>query len=654
MADSYEGLMAAVLQAPREDAPRLRLADWLTARGDPRGEFIRVQVELARLDPATDEADRLARRERELLFRHEVEWIGPLAGWLAGWTFRRGFIEEATVNADTLVAHAEDIFRFTPIESLRIHEAGAVSDDLANCRHLARVSRLRFGSDDGDGEPLGDDGVAALARSPHLTRLEELTLGMEQTGASGLEALAEASWVKSLRSFGLTMTEVGDEALSRFLAAAPLTRLEVLNLDGTGAGAETTKTLAQSAAFGELRELILRSNEMGGAGLAALAATTRLPRLTVLDICGISLEAGDLKPLHGSPLLARLTGLEMYDNLGLEASDLGEFLASPSFPALTGLALGSVGFGDEGADIVARAAVLRGLKRLEFRSSKLSGAGVEALARSPHLTNLEALDLFSNKGASAAARAVASSPTLAGLRKLVMSNNEIADDGAQALAESPHLSGLRSLSLRANRLTANGVAALARSAHLGRLRSLDLSFMSLTDDAALALANSAPLANLASLVLPNNKIGGPGRGRWPRRRAWPSFRNWTCAATPWMPTARQRCVRSSAGASISAVDSAATRRGKHADEPGTRVGGDPGSAGPAVRRARAVALRNGAALLGGWARPARRHQRIPQRPAGSLAFHYLRLQRAVWQGQLRPGGKRLGLRAELSYMAAGR
>ena len=34
---------------PEEDAPRLALADWLQERGDPRGEFIRAQVEATRL-----------------------------------------------------------------------------------------------------------------------------------------------------------------------------------------------------------------------------------------------------------------------------------------------------------------------------------------------------------------------------------------------------------------------------------------------------------------------------------------------------------------------------------------------------------------------------------------------------------------------------
>ena len=79
MTDSFDQLMAAVLQAPREDAPRLGLADWLIARDDPRGEFIRAQIERAWLSRDAVEADRLARRERELLGRHEAEWVGPLA-----------------------------------------------------------------------------------------------------------------------------------------------------------------------------------------------------------------------------------------------------------------------------------------------------------------------------------------------------------------------------------------------------------------------------------------------------------------------------------------------------------------------------------------------------------------------------------------------
>jgi uncharacterized protein (TIGR02996 family) len=45
-----DALLAAVLDAPDDDAPRLVYADWLEEHGQPeRAEFIRAQVERARL-----------------------------------------------------------------------------------------------------------------------------------------------------------------------------------------------------------------------------------------------------------------------------------------------------------------------------------------------------------------------------------------------------------------------------------------------------------------------------------------------------------------------------------------------------------------------------------------------------------------------------
>jgi len=46
------GFLEAIAEAPDEDTPRLIYADWLMEQGDPRGEFIRCQVELARMDEA--------------------------------------------------------------------------------------------------------------------------------------------------------------------------------------------------------------------------------------------------------------------------------------------------------------------------------------------------------------------------------------------------------------------------------------------------------------------------------------------------------------------------------------------------------------------------------------------------------------------------
>src|SRR5438874_1642322 len=48
-----QGFLQAIIESPDDDDHRLIFADWLEERDDPRGEFIRVQVERAR--PGVDE-----------------------------------------------------------------------------------------------------------------------------------------------------------------------------------------------------------------------------------------------------------------------------------------------------------------------------------------------------------------------------------------------------------------------------------------------------------------------------------------------------------------------------------------------------------------------------------------------------------------------
>ena len=36
-------LLAAIIEDPDDDAPRLVYADWLQAQGDPRGELMQLQ-----------------------------------------------------------------------------------------------------------------------------------------------------------------------------------------------------------------------------------------------------------------------------------------------------------------------------------------------------------------------------------------------------------------------------------------------------------------------------------------------------------------------------------------------------------------------------------------------------------------------------------
>ena len=123
------GLMARIIAAPANNDPRLVLADYLEERGDPRGEFIRVQCEMAQPEGVRVAEGRpehgqivsvreidskrslaLRRRERELFNWHNIErWFshGP---WLRTYTNQaeftscnvfgmlvsRGFVEAVT------------------------------------------------------------------------------------------------------------------------------------------------------------------------------------------------------------------------------------------------------------------------------------------------------------------------------------------------------------------------------------------------------------------------------------------------------------------------------------------------------------------------------------------------------------------------------
>ena len=95
-----EGFLRAIIEEPDDVGLRLIYADWLEERGDPRGEFIRVQCQLEEIDEYDPRFKELKARERELLAAHEHEWLGELDGRVSKWIFRRGFVEHVLGRDD--------------------------------------------------------------------------------------------------------------------------------------------------------------------------------------------------------------------------------------------------------------------------------------------------------------------------------------------------------------------------------------------------------------------------------------------------------------------------------------------------------------------------------------------------------------------------
>src|SRR5438876_2453146 len=74
-----QALEEALFEDPNDLASHAAYADYLREQGDPRGEFIQVQLALE--DPKRSPAERkkLQARERELLQEHQRAWLGELA-----------------------------------------------------------------------------------------------------------------------------------------------------------------------------------------------------------------------------------------------------------------------------------------------------------------------------------------------------------------------------------------------------------------------------------------------------------------------------------------------------------------------------------------------------------------------------------------------
>jgi uncharacterized protein (TIGR02996 family) len=102
--NTEQSLLEVIIEKPEDDTPRLQFASWLEAQNDPRGEFIRVQCEIARHE-REDPYDTLLpnfllrRRQEALLRSYRHLWLAPLSHLhlhLAKdyFEFHRGMIEE--------------------------------------------------------------------------------------------------------------------------------------------------------------------------------------------------------------------------------------------------------------------------------------------------------------------------------------------------------------------------------------------------------------------------------------------------------------------------------------------------------------------------------------------------------------------------------
>jgi uncharacterized protein (TIGR02996 family) len=402
----HDDFLRAILAEPDEDAPRLVYADWLDEHGDPRGEFIRVQIESARLEEDHPRQAELKPREGELFDRHGREWLAPLEPLLKPrlsgfkWPFARkglrpllpwfdrGFVGRLELTVKWFLRWADDLLRLTPLRRLRLRMLRSEVDGLCRCPSLAQILGLGlFGAYSEEG--LEAQGMAQLAASPHLSGVRSLDLSWNPLGDDGAAALAGAGW---------------------------LPRVQGLCLEGSRVTAQGLRTLLDSAQLGPVTALNLSHNPVEDVGAAAVAGHPALAGLRSLSLAGCGLGP------EGAEVLVRSRTLAKVSELDLSVNDLGpavaEHLASAMSLRLRSLDLRQCRLGDEGIMLLASWPGLANLRRLCLNFNDISDTGADALAASPYLGRLAVLDLGHNDLSPEAEARLRRAPSLRHLWRL--------------------------------------------------------------------------------------------------------------------------------------------------------------------------------------------------------------------------------------------
>lgn len=225
MTVSLDALFAAVFASPADDGPRHVLADALMEAGDPRGEFISLQLQPRRTQRSERRMEKLLERHRTAFLRGLAPIVMPTSEAMKCWS--RGFLCEASVVLEGLHVDVPDL---ATLERLEVLFSPAAPLELASVqmRSLREVTRAALSA------------VPVLFDAPRALAVESIGLSGPGNLAQWPEAvtslIGEARSLPRLSKLTLSTSRAQlDDA--RWLWRMPvLPRLRVLEFDGSFRG----------------------------------------------------------------------------------------------------------------------------------------------------------------------------------------------------------------------------------------------------------------------------------------------------------------------------------------------------------------------------------------------------------------------------------
>jgi uncharacterized protein (TIGR02996 family) len=400
--DDHAALVAAVVDRPDDDTPRLVLADWLDDHGHAdRAAFVRAQVELARTPEWEPFAVACRHRTPEwsdagALFR---DTLPPFpAGWAVEWAeppFRRGL--GWRVRIGSLLAWEEvapELVRAAPIGALHLRAAATLDDwrRFAAGPGLDRIREVHLET----ASPV--EPVRSLAATGVLARLTGLHF--HAATSPGLDLIVEdvlaGPAAAGLRELSFRVGSPASMYDLMDVLAGHSGRFDRLALRVMMLSPDPLRRWAAAGGLRGLRSLDLTENYgLGNAGARALAEAmaggTWAGEVLVLEWVGMAEEGA--KALAGSPGLASVRLLDLSRNSFARPGAARALAASPHLAGLRALRLRRCGLGDLGVRRLVRGTFWPNLVELDLRGNPVSDPGAKALLAAPVPPDLTALVL---------------------------------------------------------------------------------------------------------------------------------------------------------------------------------------------------------------------------------------------------------------------
>jgi uncharacterized protein (TIGR02996 family) len=281
-----------IIERPDDFSLRRVFADSLIERGNPRGEFIRVQNDLADLGSTSPLRTRLTTHEGQLLRKHQTAWFTPLRRERFRQTvqFTRGFAERWSCHAHHFLAHGRWVVSHHPLRAVAVRSADA--EAIARLGATPAFTSLPEVKLTINGPPW--PAVAGLS----FTRLQRLVLdGFAVNPGPGFEQLCERPWFRALDALDLNF-RLDDDDVSALEQSGVLARVKQLGL----------RAGALRVACPELTQLKLSVWLADRFPLAPVLALA--PKLSTLTLASLSTRAIPDGALGGLPSHLKTLRLE--------------------------------------------------------------------------------------------------------------------------------------------------------------------------------------------------------------------------------------------------------------------------------------------------------------------------------------------------------